>query len=68
MIDAISVVEKTKDYIVVKIPRQLMDELHLRGPKFTAADALRVLRAGLLEYKAKKTKKLLSLRALRHGN
>ena len=65
---AISILEKNKDYIVIKVPRKLMGRMNFAIEELTESQALKILRIGMEEYKAKKTKKLASLYDLRHGN
>ncbi len=65
----ISVLEKNKEYVVLRIPRKLLERADISYKNaLTETAALKVLRAGLLEYKQGKTRTLTSLRALRHGN
>ena len=64
----ISILEKNKDYIVIKVPRKLMGRMNFAVEKLTESQALKILRIGMEEYKTKKTKKLASLYDLRHGN
>ena len=64
----ISILEKNKDYIVIRVPRKLMDRMNFAAKELTESQALKILRIGMEEYKAKKTKKLTSLYDLRHGN
>ena len=45
-----------------------MDRMNFAAKELTESQALKILRIGMEEYKAKKTKKLTSLYDLRHGN
>lgn len=64
----ISVLETKKDYVVLKIPRRLIEKSEFEYSSFNESDALRILRAGMREYKQGKTKLLKSLRSLRYGD
>lgn len=64
----ISVLEETKNYVVIKVSRRLMGGDSLLKKKFTEDDALKILREGLLEHKRGKTKILNSLAELRDGD
>mgnify|MGYP001582873435 CR=1 FL=1 len=64
----ISVLEAKKDYVVLKVPRRLIEKSEFEYSGFNENDALKILRAGMREYKQGKTKVLKSLRSLRHGN
>ncbi len=61
----ISVLETKKDYVVLKIPRRLIKKSDFEYPVFSEDDALKILRAGMREYKQGKTQVLKSLRSLR---
>jgi len=63
----LQIIKQTKDYIFVRIPRQMMSRVQTTG-RLSEAQALRILNFGMAEYKAGKTKKLTSLKELRHGN
>lgn len=67
IMDNIAVLEKTKEYLVIKIPRRFFDEEALDVP-LTEERAFTILKAGVREHKEKKTKILNSLRDLRYGN
>ncbi|OGF61886.1 hypothetical protein A2926_00675 [Candidatus Giovannonibacteria bacterium RIFCSPLOWO2_01_FULL_44_40] len=66
--NSISILEKTKDYVILRLPKQMADSLDLE--KFakkqtkTEDEVLRKLEAGMAEYYAGQTKKLKSLRDL----
>lgn len=65
----ISILERTKDHIIVKISRRTLERFDLtQKDKLTEEEALKILRAGMLEYKKGGAKKLISLRELRYGN
>ncbi|MDP3764618.1 MAG: hypothetical protein Q8Q95_03290 [bacterium] len=64
----ISVLETKKDYVVLKIPRRLIERSDFKYSIFNENDALKILRAGMREYKQGQTKILKSLRGLRHGD
>ena len=64
----ISVLEKTKDYVVLKIPRRLLARLDSRRAEMTEDEALKILKSGVAEHRKGQTKVLASLRDLRHGN
>ena len=64
----ISVLEKTKDYVVVKIPRRFLARLDRSADQLTESEALKILRSGMAEYRQGKTKTLLPLRKLRNEN
>lgn len=66
--NTISVLEKTKDFVVLKIPRRLMENMNFQKAALTEAEALKILRLGMTEYKAGKAKPLGSLRELRYGS
>jgi len=68
MANNISILEKTKDYVVLKIPRRLIGKIVLPKNQLSEADALRILKAGTAEYKHGKTRVLTSLRSLRNGD
>lgn len=68
LIMSILVIEKTKRYVVVKIPRGIWERTDLERSILSESEALKRLRRGVSEYKAHKTKKLISLRHLRYGN
>ena len=61
----ISIVEKTNEYVVVRIPRRLAGNLGVSQSQLTGAEALRILQKGLREARAGKTKTLRSLKDLR---
>ena len=63
----LQIIKQTKDYIFVRIPRQMMSRVQTTG-RLSEAQALRILNSGMTEYKAGKTKKLTSLEELRHVN
>ena len=58
----ITVLRATKDYVVVKVPRELAKSAGLFEQELTESDALKILRSGVKEYRLGKTKKLNSLR------
>jgi hypothetical protein len=60
----VSIVEKTKDYVTVRISRRLAGKLGIDG-QLTESEALKILKKGLLEVRRGKTKKLNSLKELR---
>jgi len=64
----ITVLKTTKDYIVVKVPRELTKSAGFLEQEFTESDALKILRSGMKEHRLGKTKKINSLRDLRHGD
>ncbi|MBI4119078.1 MAG: hypothetical protein HY452_02340 [Parcubacteria group bacterium] len=65
----ISILETKKDYVVLKVPRRLMEKSNFQYySTLNESDALRILRAGMREYKQGRTKVLKSLRSLRHGD
>lgn len=64
----ISIVEKTKDYVMLKVPRHYIKWIGLTIPTLTEKRALRILKAGMREYAQGKTRPLKSLRDLRHGH
>lgn len=66
--ETIAVLEQTKNYVVLKVPRSMMRRVGLRTEKMSEEAALKILRQGMSEYRARKTKTLGSLRDLRHGN
>ena len=68
MNNSILVLEKTKNYIVIKIPRYFMDRINFGASKLVEDKALKILKAGMQEYKQGKTKIFASLKELRHGN
>lgn len=61
----ISIISTTKEYITVRIPRVLMGRVVGVHDRLTEAGALKILQAGMKEYRAGKTKPLTSLRSLR---
>lgn len=63
----IAILEKTKEYLVIKIPRRFFSE-EVLDASLKEENALKILKAGMREYKEKKTKALNSLRDLRYGN
>lgn len=66
--EIISVIEQTKNYVVLKVPRSMMRRVGLNMEKLSEGSALKILRQGMSEYRAKKTKILGSLRDLRYGH
>lgn len=64
----ISIIEEKKNYVIVKIPRSMMQRAGFEQEKLPERAALNILRQGMSEYKARKTKPLKSLRELRYGN
>jgi hypothetical protein len=66
--NSISILEKTKEYVVLKVPRRFMDQVRFSQSGLTEEEALGILQAGMAEYRERKTKTLISLRALSHGN
>lgn len=68
LMETIAVLEETKKYVVLKVPRSMMRRVGLDIEKLSEVAALKILRQGMSEYKAKKTKTLGSLRDLRYGN
>jgi len=65
---SISVLERKKEYIVLKVPRKLLAGMSfVFEPKreLTETQALKILRAGMSEYRAGKTRTLSSLRDIR---
>ncbi|MDP3769526.1 MAG: hypothetical protein U1A23_04320 [Candidatus Sungbacteria bacterium] len=66
--ETISVIEETKSYVVLKVPRSMMRRAGFTTEILSEAVALKILRQGMSEYRAGKTKTLGSLRDLRHGN
>jgi hypothetical protein len=62
--DNVSIVEKTKDYVTVRISRRLAGKLGISG-QLSETEALKILKKGLSEARKGKTKKLNSLRELR---
>lgn len=63
----ISIIKETKDYVTVRIPRLLAHRAGFISQELTEAEALRILREGMKEYRTSATKRLSSLRSLR-GN
>ena len=64
----ISILERNKKYITVKIPRRMWGRFDFsEKKKLTENEALKILRAGMQEYEKGKNKKLTSLRELRYG-
>jgi len=61
----ISVLEQKRDYVVLRVPRGFIDRPEVKKRIFNKDDALKILKAGVREYKNKKTKKLTSLAELR---
>ena len=69
--NGVSILENRKEYVVLKVPRRLMRSISFSAEskkEITEAQALKILRAGMAEYAAGKTKALNSLRELRDGN
>lgn len=66
--NSIAILEKTKEYVVLKVPSRFLSRIHFVESGLTEEDALRVLRVGMAEYRQRKTKTLVSLRALSRGN
>lgn len=66
--ETIAVIEETKNYVVLKVPRSMMRRMGLRMEKLSGEAALKILHQGMNEYRARKTKILGNLRDLRHGN
>ena len=64
----ISIVEKTKDYVVIKIPRKIWADVSRQRATFPEEKALMILKAGMKEFRKGATKPLASLRSLRHGS
>ena len=65
----ISILERNKNYITVKIPRRMWSKFDfIEKNQLTENEALKILRAGMQESKKGKTRKLASLRELRYGN
>lgn len=67
--NGVSILEKTKDYVTLRFPRQIADFLDLeefaKKRAKTEDEILRKLEAGMAEYHAGKTRKLKSLHDLR---
>ncbi len=61
----IAIIEKTKKYVTVRIPRHLSDKLGLSSSTLTEAEAFAILSEGMREAKQGKTKVLHSLKDLR---
>ncbi|MDP3771953.1 MAG: hypothetical protein Q8Q94_01085 [bacterium] len=66
--ETIAVLEETKNYIVLKVPRSMMRRMDFGAEKLSERATLKILREGMSEYRAGKTKTLRSLRDLRYGN
>lgn len=66
--NSVAILERTKEYIVVKIPRRMLEENTIDKKVLTEVEALSILRAGMREYREGKAKRLSSLRELRYGN
>ena len=64
----ISILETKKDYVVLKVPRRLIEKSNFQYSVFNEDDALKILRAGMREYKQGRTKVLKSLRSLSRGD
>ena len=64
----LAVLEKTKEYLVIKVPRRLVRGIEFPEQQLTEAVAVKILRSGMREYRQGKTKALTSLRDLRHGD
>ena len=66
----ISIIEKTKKYVVVKIPRKIWEKkgLEKESNRLTENEALVILKRGMAEFKSRKTKTLNSLRDFRYGD
>ncbi len=73
----ISILEKTKDYVIVKLPSKLFRVIEKQTRLFKSfdiieelseAEALKILQTGMAEYRAGKTKVLNSLHSLRYGD
>jgi len=63
---SITILEKTRDYIVVRIPRKVLGGFRiLEKNTLSASEALKILRSGMGEYRQGKTRVLTSLRNLR---
>ena len=63
----LQIIKQTKDYIFVKIPRLMMPRVRT-VKTLSEAQASKILIAGMAEYQVGKTKKLTSLKELRHGH
>lgn len=66
--ETIAVIEQTKNYVVLKVPQSMMRRAGFGMGKLSEEVALKILRQGMSEYRAGKTKTLESLRNLRHGH
>lgn len=66
--ETIAVIEETKKYVVLKIPRSMIRRAGLSMEKLSEGVALKILRQGMYEYRVGKTKTLRSLRDLRYDN
>ena len=64
----ISILEKTRDYVVIKIPRRFLTRFDNSRTQLTEDEAARILKSGMAEYRKGKTKTLVSLRELRNGD
>jgi hypothetical protein len=70
VMEGISILEKSKDYVVLRVPRKIADNLNLNNINMNKNNnfeesVLRKLAGGMAEYYAGKIKKLKSLRDLR---
>mgnify|MGYP001606799960 CR=1 FL=1 len=61
----IAILNTTKDYITVRIPRVLMERVVGTQDRLTEAGAFKILQAGMKEYREGRTNPLTSLRSLR---
>jgi len=61
----ISVIEETKNYVILKVPRSIIRRGEFDAEKVSEKAALDILRRGMNEYRTRKTKVLGSLRDLR---
>lgn len=64
--ETIAVIEETKKYVVLKVPRSMMRRVGLNMSNLSEEAALKILRQGMNEYRVGKTKALESLRDLRY--
>ena len=61
--NTITVLSKTKKYTLIKVPNNMVGSIIAR-PKLTEKEALRIMRAGMKEYRQGKTKILKSFQDL----
>lgn len=66
--ETVSVIEQTKNYITLRIPRSIMRRAGVSIEKLSEKAALKILLQGMSEYRAGKTKTLRSLRDLRYDS